>query len=280
MKRFAVALALLTLGSAFAADPKGEPRLTATPKLGLQAGKYGGSYTLSLPAAPGSFNYYGITDNNAYAVIGNAFEGLVEYNLETYKMEPSLAQSWTVSEDGKTYTFKLRRGVKWHDGTDFTADDVVFTFANIILNPEARGNSAAGFPPNTKFEKVDASTVRMVMPSTSGAILQQLRVFIMPKHKLLKFTVEGGAKAADINGAWGTGSNLADIVGTGPFKFTSYAPDQKLVMSKNASYWKSDAFGNKLPYIDRLEYLIIKDTNAAVAQLKAGTLDALNISGA
>ena len=280
MKRFAVALLLLTLGSAFAADPKGEPRLTAMPKLGLQSGKYGGSYTLSLPAAPGSFNYYGITDNNAYTVIGNAFEGLVEYNLETYKMEPSLAQSWTVSEDGKTYTFKLRKGVKWHDGTDFTADDVVFTFTNIILNPEARGNSAAGFPPNTKFEKVDASTVKMVMPSTSGAILQQLRVFIMPKHKLLKFTVEGGAKAADINTAWGTGSPLSDIVGTGPFKFTSYAPDQKLVMSKNATYWKADSFGNKLPYIDRLEYLIIKDTNAAVAQLKAGTLDALNISGA
>ena len=118
------------------------------------------------------------------------------------------------------------------------------------------------------------------MPTTSGAILQQLRVFIMPKHKLLKFTVEGGAKAADINTAWGTGSNPADIVGTGPFKFTSYVPNQKLVMSKNASYWKSDSFGNKLPYIDRLEYLIIKDANAAIAQLKAGTLDALNISGA
>ena len=93
MKRFAVALLLLTLGSAFAADPKGQPRLTATPKLGLQSGKYGGSYTLSLPAAPGSFNYYGITDNNAYAVIGDAFEGLVEYNLETYKMEPNRAQA-------------------------------------------------------------------------------------------------------------------------------------------------------------------------------------------
>ncbi len=280
MKRSLIALALLASGMALAADPKGEPRLTATPKLGLVSGKYGGSYTLSLPAAPGSFNYYGITDNNAYTVLGNVFEGLVEYNLETYKMEPNLAQSWTVSDDGKTYTFKLRKGVKWHDGTDFTADDVVFTFSNIILNPEAKGNSAAGFPPNTKFEKVDASTVKMIMPSTSGAILQQLRVFIMPKHKLLKFTVEGGAKPSDINNAWGTGSNLADIVGTGPFKFASYTPDQKVTLAKNAAYWKSDSFGNKLPYLDKLEYLIVKDANAQIAQLKAGTLDALNITGA
>jgi peptide/nickel transport system substrate-binding protein len=280
MKGRLIAVALLISGGAFAADPKGEPRLSAMPKLGLQAGKPGGSYTLSLPAAPGSFNYYGITDNNAYTILGNVFEGLVEYNLETYRMEPNLAQSWTVSEDGKTYTFKLRRGVKWHDGKEFTADDVVFTFNNIIFNLEARGNSAREFPAGTKFEKVDDYTVRMVMPFTAGAILQQLRVFMMPKHKLLKFSIEGGAKPADINGAWGTGSPLSEIVGTGPFKFSTYTPDQKVTLTKNSSYWKSDAFGNKLPYLDRLEYLIIKDTNAAVAQLKSGTLDALNITGA
>ena len=72
-----------------AADPKGDAKLSNMPKLGLVSGKAGGSYTLSIPAAPGSFNYYGITDNNAYTVVGNVFEGLVEYNLETYKMEPT-----------------------------------------------------------------------------------------------------------------------------------------------------------------------------------------------
>ena len=191
MKRRLIALSVLLSTTAFAADPKGAPQMTAMPKLGVVEGKYGGSYTLMLPAAPGSFNYYGITDNNAYTALGNVFEGLVEYNLDTYKMEPSLAQSWSTSEDGKVYTFKLRRGVKWHDGQDFNADDVVFTFNNMILNPQARGNSAAGFPAGTKFEKVDEFTMRMTMPSPSGAILQQLRTFIMPKHKLLKFSIEG-----------------------------------------------------------------------------------------
>jgi peptide/nickel transport system substrate-binding protein len=266
--------------SALAADPKGEPKLTNMPKLGLTAGKAGGSYTLSIPAAPGSFNYYGITDNNAYTVVGNVFEGLVEYNLETYKMEPNLAKSWAVTDGGKVWTFQLRPGVKWHDGTPFTSSDVVFTFNNIILNPEAKGNSAGAFPKGVKFEAVDADTVRMTLPTTAGAILQQLRVFMMPKHKLLKFSIEGGAKPADINTAWGTASDLKEIVGTGPFKLSSYVADQKVTLSKNENYWKNDAFGNKLPYLDKLEYLIVKSDDQKVAQFKSGTLDAINITGA
>jgi peptide/nickel transport system substrate-binding protein len=265
---------------ALAADPKGEPKLTNMPKLGLVSGKAGGSYTLSIPAAPGSFNYYGITDNNAYTVVGNVFEGLVEYNLETYKMEPNLAKSWAVTDGGKVWTFQLRPGVKWHDGTPFTSADVVFTFENIILNPEAKGNSAGAFPKGVKFEAVDADTVRMTLPTTAGAILQQLRVFMMPKHKLLKFSIEGGAKPADINGAWGTASDLKEIVGTGPFKLSSYVADQKVTLAKNENYWKKDSFGNKLPYLDKLEYLVVKSDDQKIAQFKSGTLDAVNITGA
>jgi peptide/nickel transport system substrate-binding protein len=267
-------------GYALAADPKGEPKLSNMPKLGLTAGKAGGSYTLGIPAAPGSFNYYGITDNNAYTVLGNVFEGLVEYNLETYKMEPNLAKSWTVTEGGKVWTFQLRPGVKWHDGTPFTSADVVFTFQNIILNPEAKGNSAGAFPKGVKFEAVDGDTVRMTLPTTAGAILQQLRVFMMPKHKLLKYSIEGGATPAEINNAWGTASDLKEIVGTGPFKFSSYVADQKISLAKNENYWKKDAFGNKLPYLDKLEYLIVKSDDQKVAQFKSGTLDAINITGA
>ena len=281
MKKFVLAAFLVSsLGVAFAAATNGEPRLSNMPKLGLSAGKYGGTLTLSLPASPTSFNYYGVTDNNTNTLMGNVFEGLVEYNLETYKMEPNLAQSWVVSEDGKVWTFKLRKNVKWHDGEAFTSDDVVFTYNNIILNNEAKGNGAAGFPKGIKFEAVDDYTLKMSLPFTSGAIIQQLRTFIMPKHKLLKYSIEGGAKPADINTPWGTGVDLSEVVGTGPFKFSSYTPDQKVSLTKNTNYWKSDAFGNKLPYLDKLEYLILKSPEAQIAQLKSGTLEALNITGA
>ncbi len=272
------AVAVATLGfsaAGFAATTDG--KLSRMAGLALQPGKYGGSYTLALAAAPGSFNYFGITDNNAYTLIGNVFEGLVEYNLETYKMEPNLAESWTASGDGKTWTFKLRKNVKWQDGADFTADDVVFTFKNFIFNTEARGNSAADFP-DAKVEKLDDNTVRFLLSKPSGAILQSLRLFIFPKHKLLKFTPEGGAKAADVNTPWGTSTAPSEIVGTGPFKFSSYTPDQKVVLSKNENYWKKDAFGNKLPYLDKLEYLIVKAPEQRVAQFKTGALDALNIT--
>ena len=269
-------IALTGALTALAATPDG--KLSRMPGLNLSIGKSGGTYTLALPASPGSFNYYGITDNNAYTVIGNVFEGLVEYNLETYKMEPNLAESWTTSPDGKIWTFKLRKSVKWHDGADFSADDVVFTFKNFIFNTEARGNSAADFP-DAKVEKVDADTVRFTLSKPSGAILQSLRLFILPRHKLLKFTPEGGAKAADVNTPWGTGTDLKEIVGTGPFKFSNYVPDQKVTLEKNPNYWKTDSAGNRLPYLDKLEYLIIKAPEQRVAQLKAGNLDALNITG-
>ena len=102
----------------------------------------------------------------------------------------------------------------------------------------------------------------------------------MPKHKLLKYSIEGGAKPSDINTPWGTGADLSDIVGTGPFKFSSYTADQKVTLAKNTNYWKNDAFGNKLPYLDKVEYLILKSPEAQIAQFKSGTLEALNITGA
>jgi peptide/nickel transport system substrate-binding protein len=252
-------------------------------KLGVGIGKAGGSYTLVLGDSPQSFMYYGAIDSNAQSVTGQMFDGLIEYNLASYKIEPALAESWTASSDGKVWTFKLRQGVKWQDGVDFTSDDVVFTFDQIIVNPEAKGGDNDAFNFNgvrAKFEALDKYTVKFTLPVPNGAFLQKMRTFILPKHKLEKFTESGGGKKADINNAWGTNSNLDDIVGTGPFKIKSYVPGQKVTLDKNKYYWKNDAKGNQLPYTDTLEYLIVKGPDAQAAQFLNGTLDSYNISGA
>ncbi|WP_293912902.1 ABC transporter substrate-binding protein [Deinococcus sp.] len=276
----ALVCSTLALSLSASAAPK---KVSGYESLGVTAGKTGGGATLILGDSPQSLNYYGAIDNNLGLISQQLFDGLVEFNYATYKLEPALAESWTVSADGKTYTFKLRQGVKWSDGEPFTADDVVFTYEQIIENPEARAGDAATFTQNGKkvnFEAVDKNTVRVTLQKPTPAFLLQMRNFIMPKHKLIKFSVEGGAKAADLNNAWPTNVAPAEVVGTGPFKLNSYTAGQKVSLVRNPNSWKVDAKGTKLPYLDTLDFLIIRDPQAQVAQFLAGNVDQLNITGA
>jgi peptide/nickel transport system substrate-binding protein len=275
---FAAVALVVASGSLALAAPKKMPSYR---NVGVTAGKAGGSYTLMLGDAPPSFMYYGAIDANAQTVLGQMFDGLIEYNLGTMAVEPALAESWTTSSDGKVWTFKLRQGVKWHDGTEFTADDVIFTYSQIVTNPEARGGDVGEFTLGgvlTKFEKVDKYTVRFVLGAANGPFLQKLRKPILPKHKLVKFTVEGGGKAADINNAWATNTDPKEIVGTGPFKLQAYVAGQKVTLAKNADFWKVDSQGKDLPYLNSLEFLVVKGSDAQAAQFLAGNVDSYNIS--
>lgn len=285
LKRTCLPLITLALiGGALSGTALAAPKKVAGyGSLGVTNGKSGGTYTLVLGDSPQSLNYYGVIDNNLGLIAQQLFDGLVEFNYANYRIEPALAESWTVSPDGKTYTFKLRQGVKWSDGQPLTADDVVFTYNQIITNPEARAGDAANFKLDGKpvqIKKVNASTVQFVLPRPSPAFLLQMRNFIMPRHKLLKYSQEGGAKPADINNAWPSNVAPAEVVGTGPFKLSSYTAGQKVSLVRNPNYWKVDADGTPLPYLDKLEFLIIRDPQAQVAQFLAGNVDQLNITGA
>ena len=277
-----LAASLLALGMAFA-----QPRVLDYSSLGIEPGTVGGSVTLPLGAAPPTFLYYAQIDNATQTLTQQVFDSLVEFNLQTYALEPALAESWEVSEDGTVYTFHLREGVVWHDGEPFTAEDVVFTYEQIITNPEARAGDAAQFTytvdgeqQQVTFEAVDDHTVVFTLPAPSAAFLLQQRFFIMPKHKLLDFTVEGGAEAGQINNAWPTDVALSEVVGTGPFMYDSYTPGQLVVLQRNPNYWKQDTAGTQLPYLDEVRYLVVQGTEAQTAQFLAGNLDQLNISGA
>jgi peptide/nickel transport system substrate-binding protein len=251
--------------------------------LGVVPGGPGGRLTLVLGDSPQSFFYYGAIDSNLHALSSHLYDGLVEYNYRTYELEPALAERWTTSRDGRTYTFFLRRGVKWHDGREFTADDVVFTYDQIVTNPEARGGDASAFTvggQRARFEKLDAYTVRLTLAAAAPATLQYMRLFIMPKHRLLPFSVEGGARPADINTAWPTTVDPREVIGTGPFRLGGYVPGQKITLARNPHYWKVDARGTRLPYLDQLELLIVRDPEQQVAQFLAGHVGQINLSGA
>lgn len=264
-----------------------QPKVVSYPGLGMVAGTPGGTLTLALGDSPPRFFYYGEISSISQALTMQMFDTLIDFDLETYELVPGLAREWSVSDDGTVITLKLREGVTWHDGTPFTADDVVFTFDQIVTNPEARAGDAASFiftvagePRPATFAAPDANTVVITLPTPAPAFLLFLRSFyIMPKHKLLPFSVEGGAQPADINNAWPTDVAPSEVVGTGAFMLREYVPGQVVRLVKNPTYWRFDEAGTRLPYLDGLTYLIVPGTDAQVAQFLAGNLDQLNITG-
>ncbi len=234
----------------------------------------GGTMYLSVASSPQSFNFYGTLDGVAYTVAGNYLNGLVEMHPVTNDLLPALAESWEVSEDNTVVTFHLR-DVKWSDGVQFTADDVIFTFENFLLNKFAEGNSIARFTIGgelVKFEKVDDMTVKATLPMPYGPFFTVLsHASIYPSH-ILKDQINS-EDPGSVNELWTTDTPLDQIVGTGPFVLDQYIVDQKVVLKKNPNYWKEDRWGNKLPYFDYLEYLVVKDDQVANAKFQAGEID-------
>jgi len=271
---------VLTTASAQELSPK-----TISPELFQEVGTYGGAYRQSLTVAPATFSSYGGIDGASYTVLLNVFDALVGEG-PNFELQPSLAESWEILEEENAVIFHLRPGVSWHDGEPFTADDVIFTFENLVMNPNVRRNGVSLFTLGGKpvrWTKVDDLTVRADLPVPYGAFLRVLtNILIMPEHKLADKveTLNPDLEPGAFNNAWSTGTPLSEIVGTGPFILDSYTPDQRVVLRRNESSWLVDAEGNTLPYVDTLEYLIVPNTEVQTAQFLAGQIDALALSGA
>ena len=276
---------LLVLGGPAGAETAADPKVV-DPILFEAPGAPGGTLTLSVLSSPRSFNYYGVIDNVTYEIMGQVLSPLVEENPVTFELEPGLASSWEVSEDGRTVTFHLRP-VRWSDGEPFTADDVVFTMEHVVLNPYAEGNERARYTIGgelVRWEKVDDQTVRAILPQPYGAFFRVLaHALILPEHRLAHLT-EGAnpnLEPGSFNRAWTTDTPLDQIVGTGPFRLSRYDPDQRVVLTRNPYFdWKVDPWGNPLPYVDELVYLIVQNPQVQLAQFQAGAIDVLTLNAA
>lgn len=185
------------------------------------------------------------------------YEPLVEYNNEL-KIVPCLAESYTTSEDKLTLTFNLRKGVKFHNGEEMTSDDVEFTI-NRIKDPKTGSPRAAYFANVDHIEKPDKYTVKIVLAKETGPIMAFLATpfsGIVPKSEVLK-----------------RGDLQTTPIGTGAFKFVSYEPKKLLKFVKNENYWRKDAAGNPMPYLDGVDAQFISDDVARTAALQAKTVD-------
>ena len=194
------------------------------------------------------------------------YDTLVLVDPATLLPKPNLATEWTVSEDGATYTFTLKSDVTFHDGTPLTADDVKFTF-ELLINPETASPDGPIFQPRIKtIEAPDPTTVVFTLNGLVASFLVDLNAYslgILPKH-----LVEGIAPADLATSDFAQKSP----VGSGPFKFDSYAAGEAVTLAANPDYHRG------APKLEQYVLKLLTDTTAAYQQLKTGEVDVTQIS--
>ncbi len=243
----------------------------------LLSSKYGGNLVLSTTSDPRSFNDIMAKETSTSMVTGYIFEGLTTVNPYDLKVEPNLAQSWTVSDDGTIWDFFLREDVFWNDGKKFTADDVVFTFNQLIYNPDIPSSAKDSFTVDGKIfkvEKISDYVVRFTLPIKFAPFLRSMGQAILPKHKL-----QAAVDKKEFNITWGIDTDPKEIVGTGPFKLSEYRPGERLVFVPNPFYWKKSAQGDRLPYLGKIIYLIVQNADTSLLKFMDGELDSYAVRG-
>ena len=215
---------------------------------------------IGLVAEPVTMDPPQITDLNSARVTKRIFEGLVSQELGSYKLVPGLAQSWDISRDGLTYTFRLRPNVTFHDGTPFNAEAVKFVFER-QLNDKGPYYATGTYPYVKGFlgnvggvEVLDASTVQIKLKAPLTPFLQYLA-----HQSLFMFSPESLKK-------WGK-DVVKHPVGTGPFKLEMWEPGVKVVLARNDAYWGG------APKIRQAIYVPIVEAQARLVALKTGDID-------
>jgi peptide/nickel transport system substrate-binding protein len=255
-----------------------------------EPGEYGGQFIQIFASEPKTFNSLVPSDYNTSIMLGKVFSSLFDYDPIQLKNIPSLATEWEVSEDSKTYTIQLRKGIKWSDGHPFSADDVIFTFDCMLAtetDPES-GEKRPKYPSRNfvqytiggepmKYRKIDSHTVEFSIKEIYAPFINDISyASIMPKHKL-----ESAFQDGSLLSEWTTKTaieNPSEIVGTGPYRILSYHPGQRLLMEANPYYWKKDKKDQRLPYINHLVYKFVEDSNANTILFATRESDSAGIS--
>ncbi|MFC3722430.1 ABC transporter substrate-binding protein [Neoaquamicrobium sediminum] len=210
-------------------------------------------------AEPQSLDPHAVTAVNDFRILVNVYDGLVRFADGSLEVEPSLAESWEISEDGLTYIFKLREGVTFHDGTPFNAEAVKFNFER-MLDEEHPFHDTGPFPLAFFFSAVDEvtavddTTVEFKLNEPFAPFLSNLAyptgLIVSPA------AVEASGKDYGRN-----------PVGTGAYKFEEWQGNQRVVVTRNEDYWDG------APTPEAIVFRPITDANTRVAEMLSGGLD-------
>ncbi|HAC64721.1 MAG TPA: peptide ABC transporter substrate-binding protein, partial [Cyanothece sp. UBA12306] len=190
---------------------------------------------LAVSSDPPTFNY--AVNTTPYSIFGYLYRGLLKLNGITGEVEPALAESWEISPDKSQFIFTLREGLKWSDGVPLSADDVVFTYNQIYLNPKIPSvwKDFLKFGNQKKFpviKKLDSTHIEFTLPEPFAPFLRYItRLAILPSHKLLSSVIsldESGNP--QFISTWGTDTPPQEIVTNGPYKLVSYTPGERLIL--------------------------------------------------
>jgi peptide/nickel transport system substrate-binding protein len=195
-----------------------------------------------------------VSDGESSKVITNICETLVRYKDGSTEIEPGLAESWEISEDGLEYIFHLREGVKFHDGSDFTADDVIWS-----IDRQLEGKRTADMPYASftfeqvaAIEKVDDHTVKFVLKTQSTPFMANLAM------NLASPIIKEGENPGE------------NPIGTGPFKFVSWKKDESITLEKFDGYWGAPTT------IDKVIFKVTKENSVRASELMTGAVDIID----
>jgi peptide/nickel transport system substrate-binding protein len=213
---------------------------------------YGGTLIWGVSTKPTIINPNLSTHSVSASLVQLIFNGLVRWSPKG-EIEPDLAKSWEISADGLVYTFYLRKGVRFHDGVECTADDVKFTFDKII-DPQLNSPFRSAFQLVDKFEATDKYTFKVILNKPSASFLYRMVRYIIPKHIL---------ENADLQN---TDFNFHPI-GTGPFRFKEGNKDNRIILEYNPDYYEGR------PYLDKIVVKTYSDSEELWTALMRGEVD-------
>ncbi len=237
---------------------------TVAPTKGTSAAATGNTLIVGRGGDSVKLDPHDATDGESARVTTEIYDSLVRFSAKQppLTIEPALAEAWDISSDNTQITFKLRKNVKFHDGTDFNADAVVFNFQRLSdpANPFHKGafeywkENFGDYPGNLKsIEKVDDATVKFVLNKADGVILPKLSLFTFA-------IISPTAVKKDPE------NYFKQPVGTGPFIFKEWVKGDHITVTKNATYWDGP------PKLDSMIWRVIPDNSARAAELQAGSI--------
>lgn len=217
-------------------------------------------------------------------IFGYTYEGLIDQDGITGELKPGLAEKWEISPDKLRIKIKLREGLKWSDGEPLTADDVVFTYNEVYLNPAIPTSAKFGlmigkskaFP---QVRKIDDLTVEFISPEPFVPLLRNTGYSILPAHAL-----QAAIRTKDSQGnpkflsMWGTDTDPKEIITNGMYVVERYEPTQRVIFRRNPHYWRKDSQGNTQPHIEKIVWQVVESTDTSFLQFRSGGLDTLSVS--
>lgn len=235
----------------------------------------GGSMVLATWGGPKTFNPIVAGESSSSQFIGLIFAGLTDNDPYSGLPTPLLAESWTIDSTGKVYTFKLRPGLRFNDGSPLRASDVVFTWTKLVYDTTVDCSMRDILKVDGKLPEVkalDSLTVEFRTPTVFGPFVAAVGGVPVLSEKRL------ASKAGrNFSSVYGIDTPVDSLVGAGPFRLARYESGSRGVFVRNPFWFRKDAEGHALPYLDTMLLVVVQDQKAEVLKFKAGELDQIDV---